>query len=109
MFSVRITGYWYSNSVGGAIDCVVGCYAGESSFHNPTVTGTYPVNWRGQIKFAGITSGNNQGKLAIRLGSVGAANDCELAFTDCTHGFYGVNQSKTSGWRVIKVLSLINI
>ena len=103
MFSVRITGFWYSNNVGGAIDCVIGCYAGESSFHNPTVTGTYPVNWRNEIKFAAVTSGNNQGKLCIRLGSQGSANDCEIAFTDCTHGFYGVNQSKTSGWRVIKV------
>ena len=103
MFSVRITGYWYSNSVGGAIDCVVGAYAGEGSYHNASVTGTYPVNWRDNIKFASITSGNNQGKMCIRLGAVGSANDCELAFTDCTHGFYGVNQSKTSGWRVIKV------
>tara|TARA_Y100001972_G_scaffold29430_1_gene36284 strand:- start:1190 stop:3193 length:2004 start_codon:yes stop_codon:yes gene_type:complete len=103
MFSVRITGYYYSNSVGGAIDCVVGCYAGENSFHNPTVTGTYPNNWRGNIKFASITSGNNQGKTCIRLGAVGASNDCELAFTDCTHGFYGATQNKTSGWRVIKV------
>ena len=103
MFSVRITGYWYSSNVGGAIDCVVGAYAGENSYYNPTVTGTYPLNWRDKIKFASITSGNNQGKMCIRLGAVGSANDCELAFTDCTHGFYGVNQSKTSGWRVIKV------
>ena len=103
MFSVRITGYWYSNSVGGAIDCVVGCYSGENNYYNPTVTGTYPVNWRDKIKFASITSGNNQGKMCIRLGAQGSANDCEIAFTDCTHGFSGQSAAKTSGWRVIKV------
>ena len=102
MFSVRITGYWYGSESGGAIDCVVGCYAGENNFYNATVTGSYPNNWRDNIKFAQITSGNDQGKTCIRLGAQGASNNCEIAFTDCTHGFSSVTQAKTSGWRVIK-------
>ena len=103
MFSVRITGYWYSNTVGGVIDCVVGCYSGENAYYNPSITGTYPNNWQDNVYFSKCTTGTYNNKMVIRLGTVTGANNCEIACTDFVQGFSGTNINYAKGWDMIRV------
>ena len=106
MFSFRITGYWYNNTVGGVIDCVVGCYSGENNYYNPSITGTYPNNWQENVKFAKCTSGTYNNKLVCVLGTTSGANDCEIACTDFVQGFSGTNIDYARNWTMIKTSSI---
>tara|TARA_B100000131_G_scaffold321474_1_gene372271 strand:- start:952 stop:2382 length:1431 start_codon:yes stop_codon:yes gene_type:complete len=106
MFSFRITGYWYNNTVGGVIDCVVGCYSGENAYYNPSITGTYPNNWQDNVKFAKCTSGTYNNKLVCVLGTTSGANDCEIAITDFVQGFSGTNITYARNWSMIKTTNI---
>ena len=105
MWSCRITGYAYSTNLGGAIDCVVGCYTGENNYYNPSVTGTYPNAWRDNISFATITTGDHNGHLCIRLGTTSTQQLCEIAVTDFVWGYSSVSDVMAEGWSMVCLTS----
>ena len=105
MWSCRITGYAYSTNLGGAIDCVVGCYTGENNYYNPTVTGTYPNAWRNNISFATMTTGTHNGHLCIRLGTTSTQQLCEIAVTDFVWGYSSVSNVMAEGWQMVCLTS----
>jgi len=99
MLSFRVTGFWYDNDRGGAIDAVFGVYAGENGHYNPTVTGTIPDIWRGNMYWGQ----NASGKLALRLGDYSGTQECEIAVTDFVQGFINVNTDYARDWSTRKV------
>ena len=108
MFSVRITGYWYSATTGGCIDCVVGCYSGENAYYNPSITGTYPNNWQDNVHFSKCSTGDYNNKMVIRLGTTSGSNNCEIACTDFVQGFSGTNIDYARNWSMIRVTDATN-
>jgi len=103
MFSIRLEGFSYDNEHGGAIDCVIGSYSGESAFHNVTYTAqNIPSTWIGKIRMGR----NSSNKVVIILGDTGTVHNYELAVTNFVQGYSGTDRSYANNWSFTSTTSL---